>query len=161
MLGYGNNAVAHRCDRQTSHQGLCRGKTLVCTRLSGWGNVGNERQILLPSQASCPVPPEQLGPSMANGLSPLFSTKSSHRGVASLRLLRSKSKQTDCLPFIQRGRSGHVHTAIFKMGNNKDLLDSTGNSAYCYMAAWMEGKFGGECIPASPFAVHLKLPRYS
>ena len=27
---------------------------------------------------------------------------------------------------------------------NKDLLYSTGNSAQCYMAAWMGGEFGGE-----------------
>ena len=29
---------------------------------------------------------------------------------------------------------------------NKDLLYSTGNSAQCYVAAWMGGKFGGEWI---------------
>ena len=29
---------------------------------------------------------------------------------------------------------------------NKDLLDSTGNSAQCYVAAWMGGEFGGEWI---------------
>ena len=33
----------------------------------------------------------------------------------------------------------HVHTAVFKM-NNKDLLYSTGNSAY--VAAWMGGELG-------------------
>ena len=27
---------------------------------------------------------------------------------------------------------------------NKDLLNSTGNSVQCYVAAWMGGKFGGE-----------------
>ena len=27
---------------------------------------------------------------------------------------------------------------------NKDLLYSTGNSAQCYVAAWMGGGFGGE-----------------
>ena len=27
---------------------------------------------------------------------------------------------------------------------NKDLLDSTGNSARCHVAAWMGGEFGGE-----------------
>jgi len=36
-----------------------------------------------------------------------------------------------------------VHTAIFKM-DNKHLLYSTGNSAQCYVAAWMAGEFGGE-----------------
>ena len=43
---------------------------------------------------------------------------------------------------------------------NKELLDSTGNSAQWYMAVWMGGEFGGEWIHAyvwlSPFAVHLK-----
>ena len=27
---------------------------------------------------------------------------------------------------------------------SKDLLDSTGNSAQCHVAAWMGGEFGGE-----------------
>ena len=29
---------------------------------------------------------------------------------------------------------------------NKDLLCSTGNSAECYVAVWMEGEFGGDWI---------------
>ena len=29
---------------------------------------------------------------------------------------------------------------------NKDLLYSTGNSAQCYVAAWMGGEFGGKWI---------------
>ena len=29
---------------------------------------------------------------------------------------------------------------------NKDLLDSTGNSAQCYKPAWMGGEFGGAWI---------------
>jgi len=29
---------------------------------------------------------------------------------------------------------------------NKDLLDSTGNSARCHVAAWMGGEFSGEWI---------------
>ena len=45
--------------------------------------------------------------------------------------------------------------------SNKDLLFSTGNSAHCYVAAWMGGEFGGEWIHVyvwlSPFAVRLKL----
>ena len=44
---------------------------------------------------------------------------------------------------------------------NKDLLYSTGNSAQCYLAAWMGGEFGGEWIHAyvwlNLFTVHLKL----
>ena len=34
----------------------------------------------------------------------------------------------------------------FKWITNKDLLYSAGNSAQCYVAAWMGGKFGGEWI---------------
>ena len=47
------------------------------------------------------------------------------------------------------------------MVNNKALLYSTGNSAQCYVAAWVGGEFGGEWIHVyvwlSPFPVHLKL----
>ena len=35
-------------------------------------------------------------------------------------------------------------TATFKKDNYPDLLYSTGNSAQCYVAAWMGGEFGGE-----------------
>ena len=36
------------------------------------------------------------------------------------------------------------HAAIFKMDNltNKDLLNNTGNSAQCYVAAWMGESLG-------------------
>ena len=34
----------------------------------------------------------------------------------------------------------------FKWITNKDILYSTENSAQCYVAAWMRGKFGGEWI---------------
>ena len=34
----------------------------------------------------------------------------------------------------------------FKRITNKDLLYSTGNSAQCYVAAWMGGESGGEWI---------------
>ena len=43
----------------------------------------------------------------------------------------------------------------------EDLLDSAGNSAPSYVAAWMGGEFAGEWLPAcvwpSLFTVHLKL----
>ena len=43
---------------------------------------------------------------------------------------------------------------------SKDLLYSTGNSAQCYMAAWMGREFGGEWknvyVWLSLFIVHLK-----
>jgi len=43
---------------------------------------------------------------------------------------------------------------------NKDLLQSAGNSAQYYVAAWMGGEFGGEWIHVyvclSPSAIHLK-----
>ena len=44
---------------------------------------------------------------------------------------------------------------------NKDLLYSTGNSAQCFVEAWMGGEFEGKWMDVyvwlSPFAVHLKL----
>ena len=54
------------------------------------------------------------------------------------------------------------HTLLYvKWITNKQLLYSTGNSAQCYVAAWMGGDCGGEWIQVyvwlSPFAVHLKL----
>ena len=55
-----------------------------------------------------------------------------------------------------------IYTLLYlKCTANKDLLYSTGNSAQCYLAAWMGGECGGEWIyvyvQLSPFAVHLKL----
>ena len=45
------------------------------------------------------------------------------------------------------------------------LLGSTGNSAQCYVAAWMGGEFGEGWIHVfvwlSPFAFHLKLSQHS
>ena len=47
---------------------------------------------------------------------------------------------------------------------NKDLLCTTGDSAQCYMGAWMGGESGGEWIHVyvwlSPFTVHLKLSQH-
>ena len=53
----------------------------------------------------------------------------------------------------------HLYTLLYlKDITNKDLLCSTGNSAQCYMAAWVGGKFGREWIHVyvwlSPFPVH-------
>ena len=40
-----------------------------------------------------------------------------------------------------------MYTLIYlKWIINKDLLYSTGNSAQCYVAAYIEGEFGGEWI---------------
>ena len=40
-----------------------------------------------------------------------------------------------------------MYTLLYlKRITNKDLLYSTGNSAQCYVAAWMGGESGGECI---------------
>ena len=47
-----------------------------------------------------------------------------------------------------------------KRGTNKDLLDSTGNSAQCDVPAWMGGEFRGEWIHVyarlRPATVHLR-----
>ena len=65
------------------------------------------------------------------------------------------------LPGVRmRGRDGQgawekrVHTTIFKMLTNKVLLCGTCNSAQCYVAAWMEGEFGGECAQPCPTLRH-------
>ena len=52
-----------------------------------------------------------------------------------------------------------------KWRGNKDLLYSIGNSAQCYVAAWMgERESGGQWIYAyvwrSNFSVHLKLSQH-
>ena len=39
-----------------------------------------------------------------------------------------------------------THLQYLKWITNKDLLYSTGNSAQCYVAAWMGGEFGEEGI---------------
>ena len=40
-----------------------------------------------------------------------------------------------------------MYTQLYlKQITNKDLLYSTGNSAQCYVAAYIEGEFGGEWI---------------
>ena len=40
-----------------------------------------------------------------------------------------------------------MYTLLYwKWITNKDLLYSTRDSAGCYVAAWMGGKFTGECI---------------
>ena len=47
---------------------------------------------------------------------------------------------------------------------NRGLLNSTGDSAQCYAAAWMGGEFGGEWIHVyawlNSFPVHLKLSQH-
>ena len=58
----------------------------------------------------------------------------------------------------------NMHTLLYlRWITNKVLLYSTGNSAQCYVAAWMGGEFGGEWIQVyvwlNLFAVHLKLSR--
>ena len=59
----------------------------------------------------------------------------------------------------------NMYTLLYlKWITNKDLLYSTGNSAQCYVAAWMGGESEGERIHVyvrlSRFAVHLKLSRH-
>ena len=55
----------------------------------------------------------------------------------------------------------YIYYVWIKWINSKGLLYSTGNSAQCYVVAWMGGEFGGEWIHEyvwlSPFAVYLKL----
>ena len=55
-----------------------------------------------------------------------------------------------------------MYTVLYLKGITSKVLEySTGNSAQCYVVAWMGGEFGGEwihvCVWLSPFAIHLKL----
>ena len=58
-----------------------------------------------------------------------------------------------------------MYTLLYlKCITNKDLLYSTGNSAQCYVAAWLGDGFGGEWIDVfvwlRSFATCLKLSQY-
>ena len=58
-----------------------------------------------------------------------------------------------------------MYTLLYlKWVTNKDLLYSAGNSAQCYVAAWMGGEFGGEWIHVyiclGPLTIHLKLSQH-
>ena len=68
----------------------------------------------------------------------------------------------------ERRRKGRVrdfgmdkYTQLYSKGITKK---GTGNSAQCYVAAWMEEEFGGEWIHVyvrlSPCAVHLKVSKH-
>lgn len=54
-----------------------------------------------------------------------------------------------------------AHSKNIKSHNKVLLYGTVGNSAQCYLAAWMGGEFWGERIHVyvwlSSFAVHLKL----
>ena len=63
---------------------------------------------------------------------------------------------------IVRDFEVNMYTLLYlKWITNKDLLYSTGNSAQCYVAAWMpeefEGKWIHEYVWLSSFSVNLKL----
>ena len=49
---------------------------------------------------------------------------------------------------------GYTHTLLY-LKWKINLLYSTGNSAQCYVAAWMGGEFGGEWIHAYVWWVTL------
>ena len=58
----------------------------------------------------------------------------------------------------------HVHTAIFKIGNQQGPTVQQRNSAQCHVAAWMREEFGDEWkhvyIRSGHFAMHLKLSQH-
>ena len=63
--------------------------------------------------------------------------------------------------YLSRLYTIYMYTFLYlKQITNKDLLYSTGNSAQCYMAAWMGEEFEGKWIYVyvwlSPIAIHLK-----
>ena len=58
-----------------------------------------------------------------------------------------------------------MYTLLYvKWVSNKGLLYSPGDSAQCYVEAWVGGEFGGEWIQVyvwlGPFTVHLKLSQH-
>ena len=49
-----------------------------------------------------------------------------------------------------------MYTLLYlKSVTNKDLLYRTGNSAQCYVTAWMGREFEGECIHVYVYIVAL------
>ena len=56
-----------------------------------------------------------------------------------------KMSYTDCTQVVWCSvkAATKTHSKYLKWGTNKDLLYSTWNSAQCYAAAWMGGRFGG------------------
>jgi len=72
--------------------------------------------------------------------------------------------QLVCLEIVRKFEINMYTLLYLKWITNKVLLNSTGNSAQCYVAAWMGGESGGEWIHIyvwlSPIAVHLKLSKY-
>ena len=58
----------------------------------------------------------------------------------------TNQRQRTGIKFWQGILDQHVHTAIFKMITNKDLVQSTRNFAQRYVAAWMGAELGREWI---------------
>ena len=56
-----------------------------------------------------------------------------------LQLLRRRLGGKDSLGVWD----GHLHTAVYKMYNQQGYTYSTGDSAKCYVAAWMGVEFEG------------------
>ena len=58
----------------------------------------------------------------------------------------------------------NMYTLLYLKWIKKDLRYSIWNSAQCYVAAWMRGEFGGECLHIyvwlSSIATHLKLSQH-
>ena len=71
---------------------------------------------------------------------------------------------------ITKTQPSQINKYFFKSITNKDLLNSTWNSAQCYVAAWMGGEFVGrmdtciymtESLPCSPETVTTLLISYA
>ena len=78
---------------------------------------------------------------------------------------REKERQRNSGGGIFREFGMGMYTLLhLKWIANKDLLYSTGNSAQCYVAAWMGEGFGGERVHVyvwlSPFAFHPSLSQH-
>ena len=95
---------------------------------------------------------------------PLFATLWTVACQAPLSMGFSRQEYWTGFPFPTPGRMDMYTLLYLKWITNKDLLYSIGNSAQCYVAAWMRGEFGEEWMHVyvwlRPFAVHLKVSQH-
>ena len=92
----------------------------------------------------------------------IFPTQGSNPGLSHCRWILYRPSHQGSPVYTWHTRKQLL--LYLKWITNKNPLYSIGNSAQCYVAAWVGGGFGGERIHVyarlSPFTVHLKLSRH-